>query len=71
MDSPGTAAPMRSLIEQGLLKDTDRAAQYIGKSKQSLADDRHCKRWGIPFRKIGGRIFYHVKDLDAFVNGGS
>ena len=51
------------------------AALYIGHSQQTLADwrsrsERTGTQIGPPWVKVGGRIFYYRKALDAFIAGG-
>ncbi|TRO91257.1 helix-turn-helix domain-containing protein [Glycocaulis profundi] len=45
--------------------NTDQAAHYIGLTGRTLAN----MRWrgeGPPFRKHGGRILYHIDDLETW-----
>lgn len=43
------------------------ASKYIGISHWTLSRHRHEKGWP-SFVKIGGKIFYYVKDLDDWLN---
>ena len=48
--------------------DRKNAAKYIGRATKTMA------MWamegkGPPVHKVGGRVFYYRKDLDAFIHG--
>jgi len=73
-DPPKERAPPRSLamlqvrvriLPDGRM-DTINAAKYLGRAEQTLADWR-CKGIGPNWVRVGGRIFYYQKDLDAFI----
>jgi len=50
------------------LLDTDQAAEFLGGiSPVTLITWRCNKRYDLPYVKIGGRVFYRVEDLRAFV----
>jgi hypothetical protein len=44
------------------------AAAYLGVSEKALANWASGKK-GPRFVKVGGRVFYHLSDLDAFIRG--
>jgi hypothetical protein len=46
----------------------DKAADYIGSARQTLAKWR-CLKIGPAYYRIGGRILYLREDLDAFIAG--
>ena len=43
------------------------AAKAIGVGTRSLEKNRSS--WGVPFKKLGGRIVYPVKSLERWLNG--
>ena len=45
----------------------DEAALYLGTTRQSLANDRATRRWGVPFIKFGRKVLYERAALDEFV----
>jgi Helix-turn-helix domain len=46
--------------------DADNAARYMGRSPKTLAQWRlHGK--GPPAHKVGGRVFYYLDELDAYI----
>lgn len=47
--------------------DTKSAAAYLGIKRGTLELWRSQRRNGIPFAKVGRRIYYCRADLDAFV----
>ena len=50
------------------LLDTTQAAEFLGGiSPVTLNTWRCTKRYDLPYVKIGGRVFYRVDDLRAFV----
>jgi len=50
------------------LLDTNQAAEFLGGiSPVTLITWRSTKRYDLPYVKIGGRVFYRVEDLRAFV----
>ena len=52
--------------KQRRLFDPQEASDYLRIAKQTLARWR-CYGLGPQFVRIGGRIFYDVADLDAFI----
>ena len=42
------------------------AAAFLGVSHISLAIWRCKKRYALPYLRVGNRIFYELKDLEAF-----
>ena len=48
--------------------DAANAALYMGKKPKTLAMWR-MEGKGPPFHKPGGRVYYYVDDLDAFMDG--
>ncbi|MET4807497.1 helix-turn-helix domain-containing protein [Limibacillus sp. MBR-115] len=44
------------------------AARFLGHEPKTLANWR-CQGKGPQPRKVGGRVFYRLEDLQAFVNG--
>ncbi len=46
---------------------TREAAEYLGLGTQTLCNDRVTRALGIPYVRIGRRICYLRKDLDAFL----
>jgi hypothetical protein len=50
------------------LLDTDEAAEFLGGvSPTTLNTWRSTKLYDLPYVKIGGRVFYRVEDLRAFM----
>ncbi len=50
------------------LLDTNEASKFLGGiSPTTLETWRSTKRYRLPYVKIGGRVFYRVSDLLAFV----
>lgn len=50
------------------LLDTNQAAEFLGGiSPVTLNTWRSTKRYDLPYVKVGGRVFYRVDDLRAFV----
>jgi len=47
--------------------NTREAAKYLGISKQSLANDRCERRWGLPYLRIGRKVLYDIEELDNFL----
>ena len=47
--------------------NTDRAAAYLGLKPATLKIDRCYPRLKVPYFAIGRRIFYSIRDLDAWV----
>ena len=43
------------------------AAAHLGVSVPFLADDRLRNRYGIPFIRVGRRVFYEKGALDGFM----
>lgn len=43
------------------------AAPYIGVTEGTLAVWRSTRRYPIPYYRIGNKIFYSKRDLDAFL----
>lgn len=43
------------------------AAPYIGVTENTLNTWRCTQRYPIPYLKIGSKVFYWKKDLDAFL----
>ena len=43
------------------------AAAYIGLSPATLATDATRKQLGIPFYRLGNRVFYRKSDLDVWL----
>jgi hypothetical protein len=55
-------------ISKPELLDTNQAAEFLGGiSPVTLNTWRSTKRYDLPYVKIGGRVFYRVEDLRAFV----
>ncbi|AOJ87150.1 hypothetical protein WS87_10930 [Burkholderia sp. MSMB0856] len=46
---------------------TDQAAVYLGIAPRTLEQWRSNRHQRIPFVKIGGRVRYRLKDLDAWI----
>lgn len=46
------------------------AAAYLDRSPKTLAD-WHSKGIGPRARKVGGRVFYYLRDLEAFRDTGA
>ncbi|WP_072394300.1 DNA-binding protein [Hyphomicrobium sp. CS1GBMeth3] len=42
------------------------AGQAIGRTRSTLATDR-CKRRGLPYTKLGRKVFYRGRDIIEFV----
>jgi Helix-turn-helix domain len=57
---------MSVLQEPKRLLHPDEASDYLRVAKQTLARWR-CYGLGPHFVRIGGRIFYDLADLDAFI----
>lgn len=49
------------------LYPTQKAANYLGVTKHTLAVWRSTKRYGIPFIKVGRLVKYRKSVLDAFL----
>lgn len=45
------------------------ASEYLKLPEQSLKHDRSAGRFGIPFYKVGQRVFYDRDELDAWLDG--
>lgn len=43
------------------------SAEYLGVTENTLNVWRCTKRYPIPFIKVGARVFYWKKDLDAWL----
>jgi len=43
------------------------AAEYLGLQPSTLAADVTTKRLGIPYIKIGARVYYRRSQLDQFI----
>jgi hypothetical protein len=53
--------------EQKLMTPSE-ACEYLGgMAEQTLAVWRSTKRYGLPYVKIGSKVFYKQADLDAFI----
>jgi hypothetical protein len=52
--------------EDDLLTDEE-TSKKVKRAKQTLAGDR-SKGIGIPFTKIGGRVFYRLGDVKAYID---
>jgi hypothetical protein len=59
-------SPARASVAPRRLFDPQEASDYLRMAKQTLARWR-CYGLGPRFVRIGGRIFYDVADLDAFI----
>lgn len=46
------------------------AATFLGREPKTLAD-WHTKGIGPKARKVGGRVFYYLRDLEAFRDTGA
>lgn len=53
---------------RGRLHDTRAAAKYLGLAPQTLIRWRCEKSDGIPYRKLGNRVFYLGADLIDYVD---
>jgi len=60
--SPSNVLPVRS----DLLAPT-MAAQFLDTTPSTLAVWRCTKRYPLKFVKVGRRIFYRLRDLEAFI----
>jgi excisionase family DNA binding protein len=49
---------------------TKQAAEYLQVSEIFLSTDRCTRRYGIPFYRLGKRIRYNRRDLDAMLGSG-
>jgi hypothetical protein len=47
--------------------DLRRAATYVGSSPRTLADARWRERVGLPATRIGRRLVFLIRDLDALL----
>jgi hypothetical protein len=43
------------------------AAEILNTTEGTLAVWRCEKRWGLPFVKIGGKVFYRMIDIQSFI----
>lgn len=43
------------------------AAEYLGLQVSTLAADVTTKRLGVPYIKIGSRVYYRRSELDQFI----
>lgn len=61
----------KSILSQPIETDpkysNNRAAQYIGVRPQTLAVWRSTGRYGIPYLKVGRKVFYRKSVLDAWL----
>ena len=68
----GTATSMSSDTSRAIrgrdLWTPDKAADYLGTARQTLAKWR-CLKLGPAYYRLGGRILYRKEDLDAFIAG--
>ncbi len=48
-------------------KTVPEAARYLGTSVQFLRNDAVTNRHGIPRIKVGSKVFYLKRDLDAYL----
>lgn len=46
---------------------TAQAAQYLGIAKGTLAIWRYEKHYGLPYIKVGGRVFYRKEALNNWL----
>lgn len=60
--------PFVQVLPDGRVSRTD-AATYLGRSPKTLAEWSRLGAGPQP-RKVGGRIFYLLEDLEAFVSHG-
>jgi hypothetical protein len=44
------------------------AAQFLGVSADTLVTWRSTKRYSIPYVKVGGKVFYYIDDLRAWLD---
>ena len=44
------------------------AAAMMGRSQHTLRTSR-CRKTGLPYRKIGGRIYYRFSDVQEYCQG--
>ncbi len=49
------------------LLDTKNAARFLGLSYKTLESWRYADNVELPYVRLGGKIFYEVKDLLGFV----
>lgn len=54
-------------LQRSLLLTTREAAERLRLSKRTL-DNMRGHGTGPPFRKIGGRVFYHLDDLKGWLD---
>jgi hypothetical protein len=60
--STETKATPRRLV----YPDAEQAAAAIGVSARLL--EQHRDEWGVPYKRLGGRIVYPIKALEKWVN---
>jgi hypothetical protein len=49
-----------------VFRDAEEAASAIGVSARHLEDNRD--QWGVPYKRLGGRIVYPIKAMEKWVN---
>jgi hypothetical protein len=67
-DTPAVSSDTSRAIRGRDLWTPDKAADYLGTARQTLAKWR-CLKIGPAYYRIGGRILYLKEDLDAFIAG--
>ncbi len=53
-------------VISGLLTPKE-AAEFLGVQEQTLAVWRISGRYGLPFYKVGRRVYYKAEDLEAWL----
>ena len=57
------------VLPDGRMSRAD-AAKFLGRTSKTLAEWKRLGLGPLP-HKVGGRIFYYVRDLEAFVANGA
>jgi hypothetical protein len=67
-DTPAVSGDTSRAIRGRDMWLPDKAADYLGTARQTLAKWR-CLKVGPSYYRIGGRILYLKQDLDSFIAG--
>ena len=59
------------MVMQSELLTPREAAQFLGLSAGTLAIWRCRKRYGLAYVKVGSRVRYRLRDLQAFIDAGT
>jgi len=54
-------------LPAGCLLDSNQTAEVLRTAKKTLAVWRCTGRYGLPFVKVGGKVFYRAGDIKTFL----